>query len=137
MTMIRTYSDLIKLKTFEDRYHYLRLQGVVGKTTFGFDRILNQMLYTSQRWRSVREEVIIRDSACDLGIEDREIHSYLMVHHMNPICVDDILNEKGYIFDPEFLITTSRNTHNAIHFGDESLLLNLPPERKPGDTILW
>jgi len=135
--MIRTYSELIKLKTFEERYKYLKLGGSVGKSTFGFDRYLNQMLYTSSRWRSLRDHIIIRDNACDLGIKDREILSKIIIHHMNPITPDDIRYARDHVFDPEFLICTSSNTHNAIHFGDESLLYSLPPERKPGDTTLW
>lgn len=135
--MIRTYSELIKLKTFEERYEYLRLGGSVGRSTFGFDRYLNQMLYTSSRWRSLRDHIIIRDNACDLGIKDREILSKIIIHHMNPITPDDIRYARDHVFDPEFLISTSNNTHNAIHFGDESLLYILPPERKPGDTSLW
>lgn len=136
-SMIRTYSELIKLKTFEERYKYLKLGGSVGKSTFGFDRYLNQMLYTSSRWRSLRDHIIIRDNACDLGIKDREILSKIIIHHMNPITPDDIRYARDHVFDPEFLICTSSNTHNAIHFGDESLLYRLPPERKPGDTSLW
>lgn len=136
-SMIRTYSELIKLKTFEERYKYLKLGGYVGRSTFGFDRYLNQMLYTSSRWRSLRDHIIIRDNACDLGIKDREILSKIIIHHMNPITPDDIRHARDHVFDPEFLICTSSNTHNAIHFGDESLLYRLPPERKPGDTSLW
>lgn len=135
--MIRTYSELKQLKTFEERYEYLRLGGSVGRSTFGFDRYLNQMLYTSQRWRSLRDDIIIRDEACDLAIRDREILSRIIIHHMNPITTDDIRYAREHIFDPEFLISTSDNTHNAIHFGDDSLLYRLPPERRPGDTSLW
>ena len=135
--MIRTYDELIKLKTFEERYEYLRLGGSVGRSTFGFDRYLNQMLYTSSRWRSLRDHIIIRDNACDLGITDREILSKIIIHHMNPITPDDIRYARDHVFDPEFLISTSSNTHKAIHFSDGSLLYRLPPERKPGDTSLW
>lgn len=135
--MIRTYDELIKIKTFEDRYEYLRLGGSVGRSTFGFDRYLNQMLYTSGRWRTLRDHIIIRDNACDLGITDREILSKIIIHHMNPVTPDDIRYARDHVFDPEFLISTSSNTHNAIHFGDDSLLYRLPPERKPGDTSLW
>lgn len=135
--MIRTYDELIKLKTFEERYEYLRLGGSVGRSTFGFDRYLNQMLYTSSRWRSLRDHIIIRDNACDLGIKDREILSKIIIHHMNPITPDDIRYARDHVFDPELLISTSSNTHNAIHFGDDSLLYRLPPERRPGDTSLW
>ena len=135
--MIRTYSELRQLKTFEERYEYLRLGGAVGRSTFGFDRYLNQMLYTSQRWRALRDDIIIRDEACDLAIRDREILSRIFIHHMNHITPDDIRYAREHIFDPEFLISTSDNTHNAIHFGDDSLLYRLPPERRPGDTSLW
>lgn len=135
--MIRSYSELIQLKTFEERYEYLRLGGSVGRSTFGFDRYLNQMLYTSSRWRSLRDHIIIRDNACDLGITDREILSNIIIHHMNPVTPDDIRYARDHVFDPEFLISTSSNTHNAIHFGDDSLLYRLPQERKPEDTSLW
>lgn len=136
-TMTRSYSELIRFKTFIERYEYLRLRGRVGQSTFGFDRYLNQMLYRSDRWLESRDIVIIRDGACDLGIEDREIHSRIVVHHMNPITVEDIELNRAHVFDPEFLITTSSNTHNAIHFSDSSLLVQLPPSRKKGDTMLW
>lgn len=135
--MIRTYSELKRLTTFMERYEYLRLRGNVGESTFGFDRHLNQMLYKSRRWLDVRERVIIRDNACDLGMDDYDIYDMIIVHHMNPITVDDIEQNKDYIFDPEYLISTTLNTHNAIHFGDKSLLLKLPIERRPGDTIPW
>lgn len=135
---IRTYSELITIPTFEERYRYLRLGGRVGEETFGFDRILNQYLYQrSHRWKAVRNEVIIRDNGCDLGIEDREIHSKIIVHHMNPITLDDIYNERDCVFDPEFLICVSHNTHNAIHYGDESLLLLEPIVRTRNDTCPW
>ena len=137
MSMIRRYSELERLKTFEERYEYLRLQGVVGESTFGFDRYLNQMLYKSGRWRDVREKVIIRDNACDLGMEDYDLYEMIIVHHMNPITIEDIQMNKSYIFDPEYLISTSSNTHKAIHYGDSSLLSKLPVERRPGDTIPW
>lgn len=138
MIMIRTYSELIKLKTFEERFEYLRLDGRVGRETFGHHRYLNQMLYASGRWRSARDEVIIRDGACDLGIEGREIESRILVHHMNPITIEDIKLGRDHVFDPEFLITTEMfNTHNAIHFSDESLLIPLHVDRRKGDTKLW
>ena len=135
--MIRTYTELKSLKLFQTRYDYLRLGGLVGDATFGYDRWINQMLYTSKRWRSIRDQIIIRDGGCDLGIEGREIHDKIFIHHMNPITVEDIIEERPHVFDPEYLICTSPSTHNAIHFGDESLLLQLPIERKPGDTTLW
>lgn len=135
--MIRTYSKLSRLKTFRERYDYLRLSARVGDTTFGYDRILNQMLYKSKRWLSVRNEVIIRDEACDLGIEGREIYDKILVHHMNPITIEDVELERDIIFDPEYLICTSHNTHNAIHFGDASLLRQDLIVRTPHDTCPW
>lgn len=134
---IRTYSELRRLKTFEERFEYLKLSGIVGGTTFGSDRYLNQMLYTSQRWRKIRRQVIIRDNGCDLGIEGYEISDRIIIHHLNPISVDDILNENDDIFDLRFLVCTSERTHNAIHFGDSSLLPKGPIERKPNDTCPW
>ena len=135
--MIRTFSELKKIKIFEERYRYLRLVGVVGKSTFGFDRYLNQMLYTSRRWLGVRDDVIIRDRGCDLGVDDYVIHGRIIIHHMNPITIEDIELERDEIFDPEFLICTSFNTHNAIHYGDESLLPQLPIIRSRYDTCPW
>ena len=137
MTSIRTYSELSKLSTFEDRYQYLRLDGVVGKQTFGFDRYLNQVFYKSERWRQARNFVIIRDNGCDLGIEGHEINGRILVHHMNPLTIDDILGESDYLLDPEFLISTIHNTHNAIHYGDASLLITAPIERTQYDTCPW
>ena len=134
---IRTYSDLSKLTTFEDRYHYLRLNGFVGKETFGFDRYLNQVFYKSAKWRSVRDFVIVRDNGCDLGIEGREIYGKIIIHHMNPITIQDIEQESDFLLDPEFLISTVHETHNAIHYGDENLLIRVPIERKPNDTCPW
>jgi hypothetical protein len=135
--MIRTYSDLRRLSTFEERYQYLRLIGTVGEQTFGFNRYLNQTLYSSQRWRKARDEVIIRDKGCDLGIEGYEIGSKIIIHHMNPITIKDIELGREEVFNPEYLICTSLNTHNAIHFGDETKLPQLPIERHPGDTCPW
>lgn len=137
MTKIRTFTELQKLETFNERYKYLRLEGTVGGTTFGFDRYLNQMLYTSRRWRSARDLVIIRDNGCDLGILDFEIRDRIFIHHMNPISIEDIEENRNEIFNPEYLITCSKRTHLAIHYGDESLLPKLPVVRKPGDTLLW
>ena len=134
---IRTYSELIKLPTFEERYRYLRLQGKVGADTFGFDRYLNQVLYRSQRWRRLRDSIILRDDGCDLGIEDREIPGKLIVHHMNPITIKDIQEESDFLYNPEYLICVSHITHNAIHYGDESLLITAPIERVPNDTCPW
>ena len=134
---IRTYSDLSKLTTFEDRYNYLRLNGFVGQETFGFDRYLNQVFYKSAKWRSVRDFVIVRDNGCDLGIEGREIYGKIIIHHMNPITIKDIEQESAFLLDPEFLISTVHETHNAIHYGDENLLIRVPIERKPNDTCPW
>ena len=134
---IRTYSDLSKLTTFEDRYNYLRLNGFVGQETFGFDRYLNQVFYKSVKWRSVRDFVIVRDNGCDLGIEGREIYGKIIIHHMNPITIQDIEQESDFLLDPEFLISTVHETHNAIHYGDENLLIRAHIERKPNDTCPW
>lgn len=134
---IRTYSELIKLKTFEERYRYLRLGGRVGEDTFGFDRYLNQTFYKSDEWKSVRDEVIIRDNGCDLGMSDREINGRIIVHHMNPITVEDIVNRSEFLLDPEYLICTVKNTHDAIHYGDENLLEKDPVERRKNDTCPW
>lgn len=134
---IRTYSELILLPTFEERFQYLRLDGKVGAETFGFDRYLNQVFYRSQKWKSVRDYVIIRDNGCDLGIEGHEIYGKILVHHMNPISIDDVLNESDFLLDPEFLISTIHNTHNAIHYGDENLLITAPIERSKNDTCPW
>ena len=134
---IRTYSELIKIPTFEERFQYLRLDGVVGESTFGFDRYLNQIFYRSARWKKVRDYVILRDNGCDLAMEGYEIYDRILVHHMNPITIRDIEYETEYLIDPEFLISTVHNTHNAIHYGDEKLLPQLPIERKPFDTCPW
>lgn len=134
---IRTYSELITLPTFEERYRYLRLGGRVGEETFGFDRYLNQLLYKSDKWLRVRDKVILRDNGCDLGIEGREIRGKILVHHMNPITVEDIVLGREEVFDPEFLISTVKSTHDAIHYGDESLLILAPIERSRYDTCPW
>ena len=135
--VIRTYSELITLPTFEERYRYLRLGGRVGEETFGFDRYLNQVFYKSDEWRSIRDKIIVRDNGCDLGMEDREIMDRILIHHMNPISKEDILYRSKYLLDPEFLICTMKNTHDAIHYGDESLLYTAHIERKPFDTCPW
>lgn len=135
--MIRNYSELSSLQTFEERYEYLRLDGVVGEETFGFDRYLNQIFYRSKEWKHIRELVIIRDNGCDLGIAGHEIHSKILIHHMNPISASDILNRKEELLNPEYLITTVLDTHNAIHYGDATLLAGTPVERKPFDTCPW
>lgn len=139
MSRIRTYSELVKLKTFKERFEYLKLAGVVCEETFGHDRYLNQMLYVKDpRWKKVRDKVIIRDNGCDLGIEGRELNKYITVHHMNPITKEQILNDDPDIFNPEYLITTdSRITHKAIHYGDESLLMQEPVVRSKNDTCPW
>lgn len=134
---IRTYSELITLHTFEERYRYLRLGGRVGEETFGFDRYLNQMFYTSKEWQEIRDYVIVRDNGCDLAMEDREIYGRILVHHMNPVRAEDILNRTKYLLDPEYLISTIKQTHDAIHYGDESLLMLNPIERRKNDTCPW
>lgn len=134
---IRTYSELITLPTFEERFRYLQLDGRVGEETFGFDRYLNQAFYKSEEWLRVRDQVILRDNGCDLGIEGREIYGRILIHHMNPITVDDIAKRSKYLLDPEYLITTVKNTHDAIHYGDESLLIKMPIERTRNDTCPW
>lgn len=135
--MLRSYSELKQIKTFKERYHYLRLAGVVGRSTFGFDRYINQLFYNTGRWRSTRDRIIIRDNGCDLGIEGYELEYRIIIHHMNPITKKDIELDREYIYDPEFLISTSSNTHTAIHFSDESLLPQLPIIRKKNDTCPW
>jgi hypothetical protein len=135
--MIRTYSELRRLRTFEDRYKYLALHGQVGGSTFGFERYLNQRFYTSSQWRNLRHQIIVRDNACDLGFPDHEIHDKLLIHHMNPMTVEQVVHGDADILDPEFLITVSHQTHNAIHYGDERLLPRQLVERVPGDTNLW
>lgn len=136
-TKTRSYSELKQIDTFEDRFRYLKLGGGVGVATFGYDRWLNQQFYTSRAWKLAREFVIVRDEGCDLGIEGYEIHKQLYVHHMNPLTPDQLMNDEENSLDPDFLITTTHRTHNAIHFGDESLLVKPFVERRPGDTRLW
>lgn len=134
---IRTYSDLLSLKTFRDRYEYLSLGGVVGKETFGFDRFMNQAFYKSPEWKSVRDFVIVRDNGCDLGVEGHEIRGTIYIHHMNPILPKDIETQSDFLLNPEFLITTILSTHNAIHYGDASLIIQAPIERARNDTCPW
>lgn len=134
---IRTYSELIALPTFEERFEYLRLDGRVGEETFGFDRYLNQVFYKSKEWLQVRDQVIARDNGCDLGMEGHEIYSKILVHHMNPVSKEDILKRSEWILNPEYLICTIKNTHDAIHYGDKSLLATAPIERRPNDTCPW
>lgn len=126
-----------KLKTFEERYQYLRLNGVIGEDTFGFDRYLNQIFYRSKRWKRVRDKVIVRDNGCDLGIEGHEIYGKVLIHHMNPITIRDIENESDFLLNPEYLICVTHNTHNAIHYGDEGLLMKGPIERTKNDMCPW
>ena len=135
--IIRTYSELITFPTFEERFKYLQLNGIVGSDTFGFDRYMNQMFYKSKEWSDVKRHVIIRDNGCDLGVEGYEIRDRIIVHHMNPIDICDIKEATKYLLDPEFLISTVHRTHNAIHYGDESLLTLAPVERRPNDTCPW
>lgn len=137
MSRIRSYSELRRIETFEERFEYLSLRGTVGQTTFGFDRWVNQLFYRSKEWHAIRNHVIARDGGCDLGISGFEIHSGLLVHHMNPISITDIEQRKDWILDPEYLITTSLKTHNAIHYGDASLLPRKYEARRQGDTRLW
>jgi hypothetical protein len=137
MTKIRSYSELIHYDNFDDRYDYLKLNGEVGRSTFGFDRYVNQKFYTSYEWKQARNSVIIRDNGCDLGIFGYEIRTAILVHHMNPMSVDDIIHGEDWIFNPEYLITTTQNTHNAIHFGDKKLLPKVVTSRIPGDTKIW
>lgn len=134
---IKTYSELIQLPTFEERFQYLRLNGTVGKETFGFDRYINQNFYRSALWKRVRDQVIIRDNGCDLGVEDRMIGNRILIHHMNPIGDKDILDLTSILLNPEYLICVSHNTHNAIHYGDESLLIKGPIIRTMNDTCPW
>ena len=134
---IKRYSELTLLPTFEERYKYLQLNGVIGDETFGFDRYINQMFYRSQEWKQVRDYVIVRDNGCDLGIEGHEIRGKILIHHMNPIGIKDIQQVNKFLLDPEYLITTMLSTHNAIHYGDESLLVKDPIERSKNDTCPW
>lgn len=134
---IRTYSELSKLDSFEERYQYLQMRGEVGKETFGFDRFLNQNFYKSQAWKRVRDLVIIRDGGCDLGAKGREIFGRIYIHHMNPITIEDVKTSSDFLLNPEYLISTTHTTHNAIHYGDESLLIKVPIERSRNDTCPW
>lgn len=138
MNKIKSYSELIKLKTFEERFKYLEIGGHIGIESFGFNRYLNQSFYHSQEWLKIRDFVIIRDNGCDLGVEGYPVGSRIMIHHINPITIEDVLERNRDIFDPEFLISCSHKTHNAIHYGDEGYLLRYQViERKPNDTIPW
>ena len=137
MTNIRTYSELIVLPTFEERYEYLRLNGRVGEETFGFDRWFNQTFYKSEEWLSMRDKIIVRDNGCDLGISGRDIYSRISIHHMNPITTEDILRRSDILLNPDYLICVTPNTHRAIHYGNENLLIKDPIERRPNDTCPW
>lgn len=134
---IKTYSELIEIPTFLERYRYLRIGGAVGKETFGYDRYLNQILYKSDKWKRFRREIIVRDNGNDLACEGFQIFGKILIHHINPITVEDVLNRDPRIFDPENVISTTLNTHNAIHYGDESLLMITPVERSKNDTCPW
>lgn len=136
-TKIRAYRELRRLTTFKERFEYLKLHGKVGEPTFGFDRYLNQQFYTSSEWRRLRQRVIVRDNGCDLGIDGYEVHRGLYIHHMNAMTVEDMRSGNPDILDPEYLISVSHQTHNAIHYGDEKLLPRQLVTRRPGDTKLW
>lgn len=134
---MKTYTELVSIPTFEERFRYLELEGLVGRETFGFDRYLNQKFYKSPEWKRVRQEVIVRDNGCDLGVEDRPIFGKIIIHHINPISIDDLTQKESWVLNPEFLISTCKKTHDAIHYSDESILFIEPIERKPNDTCLW
>jgi hypothetical protein len=133
----RTFSEISRLKTFDERFNYLQLTGTVGKSIFGLDRYMNQVFYKSREWFRIRDQVIIRDNGCDLGISGYEIRFKILIHHMNPITLSDLENMNPEILDPEFLITTTNSTHQAIHYGDGTLLARVPKPRRLGDTKLW
>lgn len=135
--IIRTYKELITIPTFEERFKYLQLNGSVAKETFGFDRYINQKFYRSREWKALRDFVIIRDNGCDLGVEGYDIFGRIYIHHMNPILAKDIVSESEYLLNPEYLICTTHNTHNAIHYGDENLLFTAPIVRSKNDTCPW
>lgn len=140
MNKLRCYSDLIQYSTFEDRLHYLELHGVVGEDTFGFDRYINQKFYKSPEWRRVRDFVIVRDNGCDLAVKGYDIGDRIIVHHMNPLTLDDISNSSDFLLNPEYLICVSKETHDIIHYGfssDRYSKSKEPVDRKPGDTKLW
>ena len=134
---IKCYSELVLLSTFEERFEYLRLDGIVGETTFGFERYMNQVFYRSLEWKKIRDTVIARDLGCDLGIEGHEIFGRVIIHHLNPIRQRDLLERTDILLDPEYLITTTHETHQAIHYGDKNLLLTTPLQRTRNDTCPW
>lgn len=135
--IIKRYSELCHLGTFEERFNYLKIGGEIGRSTFGFDRYINQRFYTSYQWRTARRQVILRDNSCDLGIYGFDIYTDILIHHINPLVVDDIIHNEEWILDPEYLITTTKKTHNAIHFGDDNLGPKVVISRSRGDTKLW
>jgi len=137
MITYKNYSELCELDTFEERFRYLKLDGAVGIDTFGFDRYMNQQFYKSKEWKDIRNYVIVRDNGCDLGVDGYELHGKILIHHMNPITQNDIIHSTDILLNPEFLITTCLNTHNGIHYGDESCLNVHLIERTPNDTIPW
>ena len=138
MTMsIRTYSELITIPTFEERFEYLQLKGSVGKDTFGYDRYLNQVLYRSPEWKRLRNQIIIRDCGCDLACDGYDIYDKVLIHHLNPITVEDVLARSRKVFDPDNLVCVSHNTHNAIHYGDVDLIVTGPIVRTKNDTCPW
>lgn len=136
-TSIKTYTELSKLKTFTQRFNYLKVNGKVGEDTFGYDRYINQLFYKSEEWRSLRDRIIVRDNGCDLGLKNHEIEGRIIIHHMNSITKDDIINRSDILLNPEYLISVSDFTHKAIHYSDESILPSINPERKPNDTCPW
>lgn len=136
-TSIKTYSELITIPTFEERFQYLQLKGSVGKDTFGYDRYLNQVLYSSPEWKRLRNQIIIRDNGCDLACEGYDIHGRILIHHLNPITVDDVLARSLKVFDPNNLVCVTHNTHNAIHYGDADILVTGPTIRTKNDTCPW
>lgn len=135
--MIRTYTELMTIPTFEERFKYLKLEGLVGAETFGGKRMVNQSFYRSREWKRIRDKVIIRDNGCDLGIEGREIYGHIVIHHMNPLMYGDIKDNTDFLLNPEYLICVSHNTHNAIHYSDEGILIPEPLIRTPNDTCPW
>lgn len=137
MPILRTYSEMIKLKTFKERFDYLKLDGTVGNTTFGYDRYLNQQFYRSPEWRRIRDRVISRDNGCDLGVDGKTIYGRLIIHHMNPVTISDVVSRNGIVLDPEYLVCVGDVTHNALHYGDYSLIPSAPVDRKPNDTCPW
>lgn len=137
MSMFKTYTELSKLKTFNERYEYLKLDANVGSETFGYDRYLNQMFYRSPEWKRIRNSIIIRDNGCDLGVEGCEIYGKILIHHMNPITIEDIKNRSSILLDPEYMITTTLDTHNAIHYSNENMLEKTVVERTMNDTCPW